>query len=231
MTADAYHRQLQVEFVIPPRSVASFRNSESLDREVLSIQLPATIGRARLEQSPGGLRIVIPAYWHRHNFWAAVVMRPVLALFCLAILWMGFTDSPVFMGLLTIAVVSGVTINWAWKGLGREIIVVNEEVLTLRWEIAGAGWNHRYSVDQISHLRFSTAGPPSAAVPDRNYVMFDYGARVPWTELVVSSLVLVVGRGRTYDPHTPRFGRGLSQSEGRELVRAVETVAGAHLLA
>lgn len=227
MSTHSYRRQLETYLVILPRSVASLPDADSLDGEVLLAHLPATIGRARLQQSPAALQIVIPAYWDRHDFWFAVVIRPVLALFGVAMAWRVFANSPVFMGLLTIAVVAGVTINWAWKGLGREIIVVNEEVLTLRWEVLVVGWNHRYLVNQMSNLRFSK----QKVYPHRKYVMFDYGARVPWTELVVSILLLFFGRGRSYDPHTPRFGRGLSESEGGELVRALETFAGAHLLA
>ena len=92
------------------------------------VQLPATIGRVKLEQTAAGLRIVIPAYRHLYNFWEAVVLRPVLALICLAALWRIFADSPVFMGLVTTAVATGVTIKWAWKGFGREIITVNADL-------------------------------------------------------------------------------------------------------
>jgi hypothetical protein len=71
--------------------------------------------------------------------------------------WRIFAGSPVFMGLMTITVAFGVAINWAWKGLGREIITVNRVALTLRWEIAGIRWNHQYLIDKMSRLRFSTS--------------------------------------------------------------------------
>jgi len=195
------------------------------------VPLPATIGRATLEQTAAGLRIVIPAYRHLYNFWDAVVIRPVLGLFLVAIMWRIriFADSPVFMGFVTITVTIGVAINWAWKGLGRESITVNRVALTLRWEIAGIGWNHQYLIDKLSHLRFSTQIKRLGKnIPDWNYVIFDYQAGVPWPELAISFVVVFFGRGRTYDPHTPRFGRGLSELECRELVRAVESVAGSH---
>lgn len=92
------------------------------------VQLPATIGRVKLEQTAAGLRIVIPAYRHLYNFWEAVVLRPVLALICLAVLSRIFADSPVLIGLMTTAVAIGVTIKWAWKGFGREIITVNADL-------------------------------------------------------------------------------------------------------
>ncbi len=191
------------------------------------VPLPATMGRATLEQTVAGLRIVIPAYRHLYNFWDAVVIRPVLGLFLVAMMWRIFADSPVFMGFVTITVVFAVTTTWAWKGLGREIITVNQVALTLRWEIAGIGWNHQYLIDKLSHPRFSTPiQRPGRNILDWNYVIFDYQAGVPWPELAISFVILFFGRGRTYDPHTPRFGRGLSESEGRELIRAVESVMG-----
>jgi hypothetical protein len=195
------------------------------------VPLPATIGRATLEQTVAGLRIVIPAYWQLHNFWIAVVSRPVLGLFLVAMLWWSriFADSPVFMSLMTITVVIGVAINWAWKGFGREIITVHRVALTLRWEIAGIGWNHRYLIDKMSNLRYSAPIQRLGRnIPDWNYVIFDYQAAVPWPEHAISFIVVFLGRGRTYHPHTPRFGRGLSELECRELVRAVESVAGFH---
>ena len=190
------------------------------------VQLPATIGRVKLEQTAAGLRIVIPAYRHLYNFWEAVVLRPVLALICLAVLWRIFADSPVFIGLMTTAVAIGVTIQWAWKGFGREIITVNRVALTLRWEIGAIGWSHSYFIERVAHMRFSTPiRPKKRNILDWNYVIFDYQGSLPWTEFVASFVVVLFGRGRSYDPHTPRFGRGLSESEGQELVRAVQSVA------
>lgn len=195
------------------------------------VQVPATIGRAKLEQRAAGLRIVIPAYRHLYNFWDAVVVRPVLGLCLVAVMWKIFADSTAFMAVTTIVVVFGVTLHWGWKGLGQEIITVNRVALTLRWEIAGIGWNHQYLIEKMSHLRFSTSSQRSGRnIQDWNYVKFDYPKGVPWTEMVISVVVVFFGRGRTYDPHTPRFGRGLSESEGQELVRTVQGVAGARHL-
>jgi hypothetical protein len=192
--------------------------------------LPATIGRATLEQTVDGLRIVIPAYRHLYNFWSAVVIRPVLGLFLLAMLWRIFADSPVFTGLMTITVAFGVAINWAWKGLRREIITVNRIGLTLRWEIAGIGWNHQYLIDRLSHLRFST---PIHTTGKKHTRLELRDLRLPGRSSVARTghqlfVVVFFGRGRTCDPHTPGFGRGMSELECRELVRAVESVAGSH---
>src|SRR5260370_8620899 len=99
------------------------------------------MGRATLEQTVAGLRIVIPAYRHLYNFWAAVVIRPVLGLFLVAMMWRIFADSPVFMGFATITVVFAVTTTWAWKGLGSEIIPVNTLAFTIRREIAAVRSN------------------------------------------------------------------------------------------
>jgi hypothetical protein len=197
------------------------------------VQVPATIGRAKLEQTSAGLRIVIPAFRHLYNFWQAVILRPVLALICVAMLWRIFADSPVFMAFTTTAVTIGVTSNWAWKGLGKEIITVNRAALTLRWEIAGIGWTHQYFSDRIAHMRFSTAIQGTGKnTLDWNYVIFDYQGSLPWTDFVASFAVLFFGRGRSYNPRAPRFGRGLSESEGQDLVRAVQSVAvPAHQLA
>jgi len=75
-------------------------------------------------------------------------------------------------------------------------------------------------------MRFSTPiRPKKRNILDWNYVIFDYQGSLPWTEFVASFVVVLFGRGRSYDPHTPRFGRGLSESEGQELVRAVQSVA------
>ena len=190
------------------------------------VQLPATIGRVKLEQTAAGLRIVIPAYRHLYNFWEVVVLRPVLALICLAALWRIFADSPVFMGLVTTAVATGVTIKWAWKGFGREIITVDRVALTLRWEIGAIGRSRSYIIGRMTHMRFITPiRPTKRNILDWNYVIFDYQGSAPWTEFVASFVVVFFGRGRSYDPHTPRFGRGLSESEGQELVRAVQSVA------
>jgi hypothetical protein len=190
------------------------------------VQLPATIGRVKLEQTAAGLRIVIPAYRHLYNFWEVVVLRPVLALICLAALWRIFADSPVFMGLVTTAVATGVTIKWAWKGFGREIITVDRVALTLRWEIGAIGRSRSYIMGRMTHMRFITPiRPTKRNILDWNYAIFDYQGSVPWTEFVASFVVVFFGRGRSYDPHTPRFGRGLSESEGQELVRAVQSVA------
>ena len=190
------------------------------------VQLPATIGRVKLEQTAAGLRIVIPAYRHLYNFWEVVVLRPVLALICLAALWRIFADSPVFMGLVTTAVATGVTIKWAWKGFGREIITVDRVALTLRWEIGAIGRSRSYIIGRMTHMRFITPiRPTKRNILDWNYAIFDYQGSVPWTEFVASFVVVFFGRGRSYDPHTPRFGRGLSESEGQELVRAVQSVA------
>jgi hypothetical protein len=190
------------------------------------VQLPATIGRVKLEQTAAGLRIVIPAYRHLYNFWEAVVLRPVLALICLAVLWRIFADSPVFIGLMTTAVAIGVTIQWAWKGFGREIITVDRVALTLRWEIGAIGRSRSYIIGRMTHMRFITPiRPTKRNILDWNYAIFDYQGSVPWTEFVASFVVVLFGRGRSYDPHTPRFGRGLSESEGQELVRAVQSVA------
>lgn len=147
------------------------------------VQVPATIGRAKLEQTASGLRVAIPAYRNLYNFWDAVVVRPLLGLFLLPAMWKIFADSPAFMAVITIVVVLGVTLHWGWKGRGQEIITVNRVAFTLRWEIGGIGWNHRYFLEKMSHLRFSTSSQrPGRNISDWNYVKFDYPKGVPGTD-------------------------------------------------
>ena len=166
--------------------------------------------RSTMEESPGELRIVIPA---RAN--------PFLLFFIgLWILMMAFgfimmaTDSrvpreqgpPVLMFLPFLLVFGSIAASiFLWNAFGRELILVKDKTLTLRGELLGLGRSREFDLTQVKNLR---PAPPSA-LPEwfasfqrfpgfsAKTILFDYGAK------------------------TFRFGSGIDEPEARRIIEAI----------
>jgi hypothetical protein len=185
------------------------------------------IGRARLQQTAAGLRIMIPAPL-RYRFFLRVVLRPVLAIFILWMIEQRFPDSPVFVAIVIAYAVTMLLAQLSWRFFGQEILTVNRNALTLRREIAGIGWTRDYPLDRLSRLRVGTFRAGGQNIPDAGFLVFDNDSPIPWTETAIS--LVAAFHMRSYEPKRPHFGRGLSQAECQELIRVMESYAGISLI-
>lgn len=186
--------------------------------------LPAKIGRARLQLTPAGLRVIIPAFW-QDRFFLRVIFRPIALVFAVWCLWRLYPDSMIFM-VFNAMLVAIVATQLAWRFLGREIVTVNKTTLTLRGEIAGFGWTRSYALPWVSGLKFGevhVGRKPSGF----GFLYFDYDSKRPSTEMMVS--VMFAFWLRSFTPRSPRFAKGLTEVEGRALIQVIVEYAGATL--
>jgi hypothetical protein len=192
----------------------------------MSPSIPATIGRARLEKTPAGLRIVIPAFW-RYRFFFRVIFRPLAMAFVIWRMWRVFPDDIVFTSFMTAYAVAVIVTQLCWKAFGQEILTVDKTALTLRVEIAGIGWSRKYYLKAVSGLQPGMVRQLGRATPILRFLCFNYDSEVPWSESAIS--VIAGFHMYSYNPRKPRFGRGLSEEECLELIRVIESWAGAQL--
>lgn len=193
--------------------------------------VPAMIGRARLQRTPAGLRVIIPAF--RRAWFFLFVERPITAGFLIWCLWKLWPAS-LFSAFWITFIVVCVATQLAWRALGQEIVTVDKTALTLRTEIAGFGWTRFYELARVSGLRFDDFRPRPSGY---GYLGFDYDSPRPWTETMVRFLDLWflrsrfnaqdIKRGGSFIPQKPRFAKGLSEAEGRALIRVITEYVGA----
>lgn len=168
-------------------------------------QIPLTIGPAKLQTTPAGLRIVIPVY----QTWFGFLAAPFSA--SLAILLLRrISDLPQwwFFVLCLICVVPWA--RWIWRTAGRQVLTLNRVGLRLRYDLLGFEWNQEYFVNQIFKLRYSQLGstraePGMETHPSYGRIYFDCGQK---TERLVG-----------------RF----SDTEARELIALMESYSGVPL--
>jgi hypothetical protein len=83
--------------------------------------IPPTIGRARLQQTPVGLRIVIPP----QRTWYLFIEAPMLVV--LAASFARQLEEPlVAWTILAVLLVAGLGRRWLWNLVGHEIVTVNK---------------------------------------------------------------------------------------------------------
>jgi hypothetical protein len=193
-----------------------------------SLSIPAKIGRTRLEQTPAGLRIIIPAFW-RYRFFQRVIFRPLVMAFVIWYLWRAFPGDIVFTSLVTAFAGAVVVTQLAWRAFGREILTVDKAALTLRVEIAGFGWTRRYYLKALSGLKVGMVRQLGRTTPVLRFLCFNNDSPVPWSESAIS---IIAGLHMySYNPRWPRFGRGLSEEECQELIGVIENWSGTQLAA
>jgi len=135
--------------------------------------IPATIGRARLQRTATGLRVVIPALLS----WLVLVYYPFLC-------WIVFAnrhelgmDESWFLKVCWVAVAVAFPVRRLfWSFLGREIITVDAHTLTVRYEIAGIGWQRPFQLNRISNMDYAPrfSSPVILKVIENRCVAFDY---------------------------------------------------------
>jgi hypothetical protein len=189
--------------------------------------IPSTIGRARLEQTPAGLRIVIPPLRSSYLF----LESPIIVVLVVAA--MRQLDVPIVVWILVCAIlVAGLGRRWLWNLLGREIVTINKVALTLRYDFGGVGWQRTYFLNRLYRMCFvrlmtvqeMKGGSDNSPV---GFVGFDYDApasRYAKLFSIASGLIRI-----DYDPQSPRFGKKLGEAEVQELIGVMETYSGAHL--
>jgi hypothetical protein len=193
-----------------------------------SFSIPATIGRARLEKTAAGLRIVIPAFW-RYRFFVRVILRPLTMAFVIWRMWRAFPDDIVFTSFMTAYAGAVILTQLSWRAFGQEILTVDKAALTLRTEIAGIGWDRKYYLKAVSGFQPGMVRQLGRATPILRFLCFNYDSPVPWSE---SALSIIAGfHMYSYNPRWPRFGKGLSEEECLELIRMIENWSGAQLSA
>ena len=132
--------------------------------------VPASIGRAQLQESPEGLRVVIPAKWS----WYVFIVEPLLIAIILVAprmrLLLESTRTAAILGVLLLVTVVR---RWFWNIGGREVVTLSLDALTVRYEIFHIGWHKTYRLSGISNFRFV---PPINAyrVHENRTVAFDY---------------------------------------------------------
>jgi hypothetical protein len=124
-----------------------------------------------------------------------------------------------------------------WNLLGQEIVTVNKVRLTLRYNLAGIGWQRNYFLNRIHRMGFlrrvtvqelkEASGGPSDN-PRARFVRFDYDAPSSFFDRGLQVAAVLLARF-DYDPQSPRFGRGLSENEVQELIGVMERYNGVPL--
>ena len=195
--------------------------------------IPSEIGRARLQQTPAGLQIVIPAL----GSWRIFFLRPLMVAFVIWGLQQRFEDSIVFVTILGVAAVAVLGKQWLWNLLGQEIVTVNKVALTLRYNLAGIGWQRNYFLNRVYGVSFlrrvtsqelkEASGGPSDN-PRGGFVRFDYDAPSSLFDRGLSVAAAMLARF-DYDPQSPRFGKGLNENEVKELIGVMERYTGVPL--
>ena len=129
-----------------------------------------SIGRAQLQETAGGLRIVIPAKWS----WCTFVGMPILGGFVLAVAWGGqLLDSRVTAGVIVVLILLTAVRKWLWNIGGKEIVTLSANTLIVRYGIFGVGWHCSYNLNGVSNFRFV---PPIDGYRSHEHrtVAFDY---------------------------------------------------------
>ena len=89
---------------------------------------------------------------------------------------------------------------WLWNLLGKEIVAVDEETLTVRYALGRVGWTRRFDRREVRDPRVSPSG------------MTDFRSSFGWW----------LGGGGTiafdYGARTYRFGHGLDEAEAKHVV-------------
>lgn len=182
------------------------------------------IGRARLQHTPAGLSVIIPAFW-QDRFLSRVLLRPIATGFGVWCLWRLYPDS-VFFTIFNVFIVAIIATQLAWRALGQEIVTVDRTALTLRIEVAGFGWTRFNALAWVSGLRLGEVriGARSSGY---GFLYFDYDSQRPWTETMLSVMAALCFYG--YNPRRPRLAKGLSEAECRALMQVMVEYAGADL--
>lgn len=170
------------------------------------LPIPPTIGRARLQPTPAGLRVAIPVQRSAYRFLLSIGT----AAFIVWILQQRQEDSKIVLLMAAAMILVNVARNGFWNLLGEEIVTINKSALNLRYDVCGIGWTRTCFLDRVSSLRFRRF-----ATRQQLQENFD-GSHFGLLEF-------------DYDSDTPRFGRGLSETDAQELIRLLESYVGVAL--
>jgi hypothetical protein len=89
---------------------------------------------------------------------------------------------------------------WLWNLMGKEIVTLDDEALTLRYALGSVGWTRRFDRGEVRDLRLSQSTPMDFRstfgwwLGGSGTIAFDYGAR------------------------TYRFARGIDEAEAKQVV-------------
>jgi len=157
-----------------------------------------------------GLRIIIPAL----REWRVFFLQSLMAAFVVWGLRQRFEDSIVFVTIVGVAAVAVLGKQWLWNLLGQEIVTINKVALTLRYNLAGIGWQRSYFLNRVCRMGFvpratvhelmEASGGPSDN-PRGGFVRFDYDAPRFLFDRGLSVAAAMLARF-DYDPQSPRFG-------------------------
>src|SRR5258708_4858467 len=196
--------------------------------ESLVVSIPHTVGRARLQQTPAGLRIVIPPLRSPYLF----LEGPVIAVLVVSVLRQLDLGTVVWVMIGTL-LAAGLGRRWLWNLVGNEIVTINKVALTMRYDFGGLGWQRTYFLHRLYSLcfvRLMTAQEMKDGTddPPLGFVGFNYEApasRIESLFSVIAGLFLKL----SYDPQTARFGKKLGEVDVKELIGVMESYSGAHL--
>ncbi len=117
--------------------------------ESLVVSIPHTVGRARLQQTPAGLRIVIPPLRSPYLF----LEGPVIAVLVVSVLRQLDLGTVVWVMIGTL-LAAGLGRRWLWNLVGNEIVTINKVALTMRYDFGGLGWQRTYFLHRLYSLCF-----------------------------------------------------------------------------
>jgi hypothetical protein len=132
--------------------------------------IPQAIGRAQLQDTPAGLRIVIPAKWRWVTFIGELALVGVI--FAAPRAWL-LLDTRATAAIIVFFLLVTVVRRWLWNVCGKEIVTLSEKKLMVRYEIFSVGWHWSYNLDGVSNFRFA---PPVDRywIHEHRTVAFDY---------------------------------------------------------
>jgi hypothetical protein len=156
--------------------------------------VPASIGRARLEDMPDGLRIAVPSRWNWFTFLVGAVLTPFILLWVL----LDLRSKPFAIAITFLMWLIFFPRVWVWNLAGKEIIYLSRDTLSVHYSMLGVGWTFRYRLSGVSNFRY---GAPfhSRYGSENRTIVFDY----------------------EYMPR--RFGLYLSESEANQLIAVLRT--------
>src|SRR5271154_3863605 len=175
------------------------------------LPIPPTIGRARLRQTAAGVRFAIPVQRSAYKFFLSLGT----VVFIVWIPQQRQEDSKIVLLLAAAMILANVARNWFWNLLGEEIVTINKSALSLRYDVWGIGWTRTCFLDRVSGLRFRRLATRQQLQENEIQGNLD-GSHFGLLEF-------------DCDSDTPRFGRGLSETDAQELIGLLEGYAGAPL--
>jgi hypothetical protein len=168
--------------------------------------------RAKVEDTPEGMRIIVPAQRH---WWPLVFLPFWLTLWTIGgIVTIGaliFGNASAFLVLWLVGWAAGWAMAfswWWWMLTGREVITIDGMRLKHAWKARGYQRSTRHDIGSMRDLRFS---PPVYSMWNQ-----DWRQMFAQTGLSGGSIAFDDERGGTH-----RLGVAIEEAEARELIAAI----------